>query len=243
MDFLIRHQDNRKELMSDFVKVADSEDKTPQYKLHDKFTKDMENLTSKHQKFLDSTFESLINNPHPLFKKNYWGDFETSEVKDYDTIHRYSKLSKYQLAEFEAEHKISSVDKVVASLVQTKPQYNFMVKFIQKSKLLYYSYKTGIKRLLEAKEIFESTIPQHIVLVKYLLNSGYIPNPRFFNSKFKDSLLAGQNPFDEIWKVKVEKRNILADLKDCPIFGKNASKLIKKVDRVWQTEVNHYYLP
>lgn len=50
-----------------------------------------------------------------------------------------------------------------------------------------------------------------------------------------------QDSFRDIWRVKVKKRKIVTDMKDCPIFGKHAPKIIKKIDRVFETEVNHFY--
>lgn len=116
-------------------------------------------------------------------------------------------------------------------MAKTKPQYTIILKVLAKEKFLYFKYKSGIQKLLEAKARFEETNPEQAAFLKHFLKSGLIPNEQLFSPKFGIELLSTQDPFNDIWHVKVEPKTITADLKDCPIFGKNATKLIKKEDR------------
>lgn len=112
--YLVKHQDIKKEMMGDFSKLKQSPGQTPDFKFFERFIENLKRQQDKHQKFLDTTFESLINHPFPMFKRKHWGDFEKAEVKTFSIIQKYSKLSKYQIPEFEQAHDINSLDRFVA---------------------------------------------------------------------------------------------------------------------------------
>ena len=106
-------------------------------------------------KFFDRVFELIINNPYPITRFHYWKHLNWEYNQNYESLKKFSKLTKYQKQECISEGKISEVDKFIMSFSPTKRQFEFLSMIINKEFSLKSKYKEGIYYLLQAKDIFE----------------------------------------------------------------------------------------
>ena len=107
-------------------------------------------------KFLDSVFELLINNPYPSVRVSYWKDLNSEYTTDFDDFKEFKNLSKYKLQEFINEGRFTDVDKFIMSFKPNKKQFEFLKTILNKELQLKANYKEGIRHLLKAKDIFEN---------------------------------------------------------------------------------------
>lgn len=96
--------------------------------------------SERHSEFLDSAFRMIINHPFPGSQDKSWGSIESTTVKPFEIIKKLSKCSKYALPEFKIENDINLSDELMASLKPSRRQYNFMLKIIEKKRVLKRKY-------------------------------------------------------------------------------------------------------
>ncbi|CAI2371657.1 unnamed protein product [Moneuplotes crassus] len=212
------------------------------------YSKNIKVNIQKHKEFLDKAFEAIVNHPFPNWKMKYWEDLDNGPLKDLEILQKYSKLSKYQIPEFEKTHKFNKLDIFVASLKLNKRQYEFVKQYMDKEIQLKRRYLKGMKHLLRAKEIFESTIPEQVLSITLLLRSQILTSKQIFESKFKEDLHSRDNAFNDIflngiWKISIQKKKYSADLNNCEILGKLSKKYLKESESSLELEYNHFCLP
>ncbi|CAI2373687.1 unnamed protein product [Moneuplotes crassus] len=244
VSFIEQYKEYKNGLCNKFIEGEGNQNKRDQnITLLSEFERTITEEIKSHKDFLDATFEALISHPFPALKNKYWGDFDKSPLKDYETIQKFSKLSKYQIPEFKEKHDITPIDEVVASLYPTKKQYSFMKKFISREKEIYNCFKQGVELLLKAKEIFEQTIPCCIMNVEYFMKSKVFDDQKFLDSKYSEYFLISNNAFNDIFKIQVTPKAHTFDLEACPEFGKPSKKLLKRSERTLEITYNHFSLP
>ncbi|CAI2370859.1 unnamed protein product [Moneuplotes crassus] len=211
-----------------------------QVPIHEDFEDVLPKLISDHRNFLDTTFESLINNPFPGFKMKYLGDLDDTPIKSFEVIQKYLKRTTSQRIEFQEEHNLTQIDHLIASLSPNKKQYNFLIKKFTREKAIIDRFRDGVKLLLRAKQTFEQNIPDMMLTFRYFLKSGILSDEQILESNLTKSFISKDNAIEDIWKVKIAQKQYSADLAACPMVGKSAFKRFKKKERVLDISYNHF---
>ncbi|CAI2372341.1 unnamed protein product [Moneuplotes crassus] len=216
--------------------------KNEKLSVYQDFEEVISKLIPQHRDFLDTTFEALINSPFPGFKMKHWGDLGDTPIKSFEVIQKYLKLPKTHIEDYKEEHSMTPSDIMIASLKPNKKQYNFLVNLFTRERLIMNKFKNGIKLLLEAKKIFEETIPSLMITIRYFLKSGIFTDEEIRDSKITEAFISKDNAYNDIWKIKVQRTCCRDDLADCPIVGKTATKRFRKKERIEEIWYNHFFM-
>ena len=106
-----------------------------------------------YRQFLDTRFETLIDNILPFIKKNYLKEIDLGVEAEYETIKKLSKLKKYKRDEFIRENNLNRIEVSLADIDVDQEQFQFFKKSIfSKEQQLKISFRSAIKTLFEVKE-------------------------------------------------------------------------------------------
>ncbi|CAI2370792.1 unnamed protein product [Moneuplotes crassus] len=238
-------KEERREIIKPFINTETADlSKETNEDLSILFNRRLNKMMNKHKKFLDRSFEMIINNPYPITRYKYWGDFKPEYNTDFEVIKKFHKCTKYQIEDFKEKHNFSLMDEFVASFMPNKRQFDFIKNVaLKREYLIKKDYENGIKHLLQAKEIFEKTNIQLLTFVRFFLSSGFISHKQILGSRLKEDLLRSEEPFNTIWNVQVEPKKYSVNMKEDPIIGKLAQRCVDKEIHECSYEYNHYSLP
>jgi len=106
-----------------------------------------------YRQFLDTRFETLIDNILPFINKNYLKEIDLGVEAEYETIKKLSKLKKYKRDEFIRENNLNRIEVSLADIDVDQEQFQFFKKSIfSKEQQLKISFRSAIKTLFEVKE-------------------------------------------------------------------------------------------
>ena len=140
-------------------------------------------------KFMDRTFELIIDNPSPTPRFGYWKNFNSKYETDYDTLKRFKKMTKYQLQPLINDGKFSEVDEYVMSFNPSKKQFDLLQAVLNQELALKEKYKEGIRYLLKAKDLFENAQLDSFSGVVLIIKSGFFTPQQIKESKIKGNVI------------------------------------------------------
>jgi len=94
--------------------------------IRDDYKANLEKMVENHRKLLDGTFDVLINHAYPISKYSYWKHFDKEYTRDYESLKKFEKLTKYKTHEFLEEKEFNEIDQFMLSLKPNKRQFEYL---------------------------------------------------------------------------------------------------------------------
>ena len=103
-------------------------DSNPTVNFEEFFQTNSQEIIQSHGEVIDKAFKFMIENIIPKFRQKYFKLIDEPLNLSYEDIKRYSKLTKYQQAEFHKENSPSQLDELLLRFKPNKRQFNFITK-------------------------------------------------------------------------------------------------------------------
>ena len=180
-----------------------------------------------YRQFLDTRFETLIDNILPFINKNYLKEIDLGVEAEYETIKKLSKLKKYKRDEFIRENNLNRIEVSLADIDVDQEQFQFFKKSIfSKEQQLKISFRNAIKKLFEVKEQMMIAIINFLVSKTLWIKSGILSDKQLVNIGIQKKTIVSTRKVskEEIWGMKKVAKTLNYDLTKDPDYGCLAAK-------------------
>ena len=110
-------------------------------------------------------------------------------------------------------------------------------------------YREAIEDLLKAKSKIEETTSKLRFLMGIFMESEIFSDKQMISSKIKDGFSREEDGFQNIWNIKIEKKEYSVNLTQDPVFRKYAKRYLPKSlfkiksEHIEKTVYNNYSIP
>ena len=238
-----KHRQRMAEIFTDPETCEYKENAT--MKCSDHFKETAPKVMEKHRKIMNLSFEMIIDHIYPFVSCYYWKHLDKGYNASFELIKKYNRQTKYQKPDFIATHKLTELDKLIASFNPDKRQFRFIKDvLLQKEMQVKAKFDQAIDLLLKSKEIISEASSEMFVFRNFLIKSGILSDKQIISSMLAFKSQSGEyRKFTDIWGIEIKPKILKFNLGKDPLFGKIAKKHLRKEERNLEIEYDSFYIP